>query len=390
MRTVRAPLVLAAALAALALAAACGGGGDSDPVERLVASDGTTLRLLRLDGDRLVEVSSAAVPSEGLLANHLVFGIVKHPTRDWLYVTSFNDCSGSSGPGCWGNARIDRFAVSSGRIAWLDRVFAWDASQTLAACTQEDTSAYPGQVGFCAPVSGTFDAAGTRLYVKEDDYDTLDVFSVAADGTVTLLAEAANIDLHGLAVHPTRPLLYNGPRVVSVAADAPADVLVTGSGGNDTAFVDRTSGPDLLFTTVNTNAIGVYALGDPSAPATVGTTLVYGSNRARAIAANAALTRFVTVGRDHVQTAAFDGAALTVEHSLNVNAGAVVENRSVALLGAGERAAVAWFRPDAAAPTGFAGGVTLYAIDAATGTLTPGTTLPLAGSGRVVKALRVR
>jgi hypothetical protein len=372
---------LAAAAALAASAIGCSSGAKSEPEQRVVFAEGPTLHLSRFDGQRLVQLDSASIPATGLLDGHAIFGIMRHPTLPFLYVSSFNDCYAGAA-WCWGNARIDRFRIGKDSVEYDGLAFAYDATATAAVCALDDWG-YTGQVGGCAPVNGVFSADGTRLYVKEDDNDTLDIFRVGAGGALSLAFEGESTSLHGMAVHPTQPYVYNGSSVLDVTGDE-ATAVVPGVGGNSTTFVDVAGGDDLLLTTEDTSSVAIYGLADPAAPAQIDV-LALGSSKARAVVMDEARQRLVAVGQNAVATVAFDGAALVLEDSVTLTEASNVENRSVALLDA-THAAVSWFQKSTASPSGFIGGVTVYAI-AADGTLTAGETVAVDRSARVVQAM---
>jgi len=385
------PRPLAAlAVAILALSSACGSSGSSDPVERVVVADGYGLRLASVTTTGLAAIASATIPSAGLLEGHNIFGILKHPRQPWLYTLSLNECF-SKGQWCWGNGRIDRFTVSSGAITWAGVAFLYDTTATLAPCALS-VSSYAGQVGRCAPVDGVFNADGTRLYVQNDDDDNVDTFSVdPVTGALTHLAESASTGMHGLALDPAGTYLYNGSRVLDVSSGQP-EFLLAGTTGNDTTYVDRASGPDLLYSTASDSGLSAYSLADPAAPSQVAT-VALGSSAARAcVATDAALTRFVTVGFNVISTVGFDGAALTIQDQEDLRAGGAVdvEGRGVAVTADGRTAIASWFQDEDLAinPSGWKGGADVFSI-ASDGALTRLGTFPTARSARAVLVLMV-
>lgn len=384
-RLERCTRALLAGILLIALAG-CGGSSSSSSEERVVYADGITLHLARFDGTTLVDIDTASIPSAGLLDGHAIFGMVKHPTKQLLYVTSENDCFADVA-WCWGNARIDRFSVGKGSISYDGPAFLYDDTATLASCAAK-LSEYEGQVGYCAPVNAVFSLGGSRLYVQDDDNDVLQIFEVNADNTLTMLDEGADTDLHGLAMSPTQPYVYNGTSVLGVDGDA-ASVVLGGSGGNDTLVVSPPTGDDVLVTTLSTSGIGVYSLADPAAPSEIDT-LSIGSNRARAFAVNAALTGAIVVGRDTVSTVGFDGTTLLAGDTVDLSGGAeYVENRSVAVLADEAHALVSWFQVSEANASGWIGGVSVYTVDDA-GALTPGATVALDRASRVVRVMKLK
>lgn len=382
-----------------------GGGGAVPPApdsgERIVFSDGTRVHLATFDGAGLTTVSTAEIPTEGLLAGHTIFGMVKHPTKPWLYVTSFNECQ-TGDDWCYGNARIDRFAVTRDAITWAGLAYDYRGA-TLPSCAAEDFG-YPGQSGACAPVNGTFSADGTRLYVQEDSADPaapwdhpLEIFEVDPEGALTMLSDGGNTSLHGVAMDPTGAgtYVYNGTNVLAVDGDVVTTVTPTVLGGNSTRYIP-TAGADLLLTTFAPDASGIwdgfgmYSLADPADPQPVSSvsTVVVGGNRARAVALDGAMRHAVVVGRNSVKTYGWDGNAFTPQASFDPYAGTTIENRELALISGDTCAAVSFFVKNRATPSGFSGGVSVYGIDASGG-ISPLRTLRLPGSSGVVLSLKL-
>jgi hypothetical protein len=365
----------------LGLALLAGGCADYAPANRIVYAEGTTVHLARLEGDSLVEITSASLPPQGLLGGHTIFGLMKHPRKPWLYVSSFNEC-GQDDNWCWGNARIDLFEVGGSELAHLGPVFVYDATVAVVARCAAVDFGYPGQVGACAPVNGSFSADGSRLYVQDDDYDVLDIFAVGEDGVLSILWEGGEDEmrLHGVARHPTLPYVYNGSTVLDVTGDQTSTVI-SGQGGNDTAL----AGGGLLVTTLETSTVALFSLADPAAPLRVDS-VVLSSNEVRSVDIDGARGRLVAVGRDRVTTFTFDGADLAEADVLTYDGPSPMEFRSVAMLEGGDRAAAAWFMASAGSPGGYLGGVTLFGI-AADGTLTAGNTLLVPRAARALITL---
>jgi hypothetical protein len=371
-----------AAAAALALSGCSGSSGSTTPagpVERIIFSDGSKLHLATFDGSHLVTVATAQVPAAGLLAKHEIFGIMKHPTKPWLYVTSFQQYD-------WGNARIDRFDVSQSSITWIAREYDYTVP-TLDSCSTT-ASGTVGLLGTCAPVDGAFAPSGNRLYVQNDSHDTLEIFRVDPDGALSMLYSGQSPTLHGVALDPSgaTTFVYNGSIVFGVANDVGTTVNSGGLGGNSTVYIPM-PGDDRLLSTDDTNRIAMYSLANPADPAVIGSVTV-GANQARAVAIDAALNRVVVVGQNSVKTYGYSGV-FTPEASFDPHVGTTkIENRDVALFANDTRAAVSFFVADAAAPSEYTGGVAVYGIDPS-GAITTLGTLTLPASSRVVKVLKL-
>lgn len=345
-----------------------------------------TLYLARIDSNQTIEIDSASIPStvdEELKTRHTIFSAIKHPTRPWVYTTSFIHYD-------WGNGRIDRFNISSDSIDYAGMVFKYDDSGTASSDGQPASCASPedesGFYGGCAPVSAVFSADGTRLYIQDDNDDLVQVFAVnLTSGALTFIGEGDNTSLHGLAKHPTLPYLYNGSTSYDVTGDAVV-MQEEGTAGNDTTFFSTAAG-DFLYSTVGTSGLAVYSLTDPLTPSLVDD-ISFDSDQARAVAMNAEHNRLVTVGRNTVATVGFDGATMTELDRVTLAEGFNVENREVALTPDGKHAFVAWFRRNDPTPSGWSGGFSLYGIDA-NGALTSLETVTTEGIGRIAEIITV-
>jgi hypothetical protein len=383
-----------AAASVLVLVCGCGKSSSTHeaplpPVERIVFSDGIQVHLATFDGSHLVTLSTAQIPPAGLLAGHTIFGLMKHPTKPWLYVSSLNECW-SAGPWCWGNARIDRFDVSRSSIAWVAQEFDYvETVTTLAPCTT-DYSSDPGVNNYCAPVNGTFSVDGSRLYMKNDDYDDLEIFDVAPNGALALqhVSDDSSVYLHGIAVDPSGvgTYVYNGTTVFGVSGDV-GQVVTSGNGGNYTR-VFSTPGGRRLLTTLDTNQVGMFDLSDLAAPVLIDS-VTLASNQARSAALNDAMNRVAIAGRNGLRTYGWDGSTFAPEGSFDPHVGTTnIEGRSVTFFSGGTRAAMSFFVKDSAAPSGFSGGVSVVGIDP-TGAITTIQTVKLVGSSRVIQALEL-
>jgi hypothetical protein len=365
---------LLVAVAVAVLAAACSSSSNGAPatphaVERVVFSDGDSLHLASFDGQTLVTLATATIPSAGFPANHAIFAVLKHPTRPWLYTTSLSDHES------WLHPRIDRFEVGQGTLTWAGLAYDYTAHPE-AHCTAS-----------CNPVSGEFAPGGTRLYVKNRD-SYVDVFRVDPDGAVTLLSQTQiGASVFGIGLDPTGAgtYLYAGSEVLGLAGDA-VQVVRPGEGGNSTRYLPR-PGDDLLLTTQYTDGIVMYSLAAPADPVLLDSVMP-GRTWARAVAMNDATTQVVVVGRNSVATYAWTGSRFTPEASLDPHVGVTnVEHREVAYLSNDTRAAVSWFQTDPRAPSGSVGGVTLYALDPSA--ITTLGTVRLPGPARAVRVLEL-
>jgi hypothetical protein len=332
-----------------------------------VESDGT-----------VTELDSAALPSSGLLSQHAIFGVTKHPTEKWLYTSSLNECS-NWGDACWGNARIDRFTYNAaGEITYDGLAFNYDTGSG-PECADEDWG-IPGQVGSCAPTTTAFSSDGSRLYADDDDYDVVQIFSVdGATGDLTFLWESpfGYTFYNGLAVSPSDGYLYNGSAVIELVGDtalAPVGTPV----GNATEIVTDTGGDNLLVTTGSNEDLAIYDLTDESAPSLIDeitladapvVNFVSGGS-ARFQASSSDLSTFIVVGAESIATVEFDGATLTLlDQVFDADDTLDVINRGVAITSDGKYALVAWFIPyDEVGDPLLTGGMTVYGI-AVDGTL---------------------
>lgn len=321
-----------------------------------LVSDGITLRLMAIESGELVEVDTAALPTDGLLDGHQIFNVIAHPSEPWLYAASANECNPAT-EWCWGNARIDRFALDGDTITHDGAAFLYDASQTEIDCAQDDFG-NEGQVGACAPIGMAFSSDATRLYVDDDDFDNVHVFSVDAAGDLAFIEEGASTSVHGLAIDATDSYLYNGSNVIGVDGDTPTDITA-GSGGNATSVVELAGGPGLL-TTISTTSVAVFDLVDPEVPSSIDQ-LDFASNEARDLAFVPDLSRIVSVGRDVVAASSFDGTTIALDDRYDATEAFTVEYRGVALDTAAEHAVVAWFETEGTTRTG---GVDLFTIGA--------------------------
>ena len=373
-----------------------GGGGDVLTDGRSVVSVGTVMSLggVTVGGD-IVEIDSSELPTVvlgGFLPEHTIFSITKHPTENWLYVTSMNECNLGNNA-CWGNARIDRFSYTRLGIAHEDIVFQY-LFGSGPACADEDLG-FDGQTGACAPTSTAFSADGLRLYVNDDRDDNVQIFRVhAITGALTYLSEGATTFLQGLAVSPDGNYLYNGSHVIQVIADVATDLL-PGAKGNATEVVTNALAENLLATTQSNMTLAIYNLIDQAAPAlihSIGIPNQQGCDlcgAARFQDSPDDLGMFIVVGANSVATVSFDGTTLTLLDQVFDTNPLDVMNRGVEISEDGTYAGVTWFIPfDEDGNRLMTGGVTVYGI-APDGTLTELGSVVLSVPSRAILAVPV-
>lgn len=302
---------------------------EAPSATHLVGS-GASLYLVSLHRDEIWSVDSAAAPTDGLLPSHTVFNAIFHPTEPWLYVASFDRE--------WGNARIDRFVVGPNSVEHAGAAFVYEYQLPGIACT--DDMGDKGQIGNCAPIGMVFSPDGSRLYVDDDGWDVLQIFAVAADGSLEFIVEGAGTSVHGLTIDPTGTYLYNGTNVIDVTGDLPTDVH-TDTGGNSTTLVDLAGTPGLI-TTVGTYAIGIYDLTDPTNPVEVAY-FDAGGSVARELAFDSSLEHIYAAGQNTVSSFTFDGADITeLDAYLPIDV-APIQYRDVAIGAEGDRLLASWF-----------------------------------------------
>ena len=283
--------------------------GEAIAPELVVVTHGRTVTLFDLSSGTLVDIGEAEIPGDGLLMGHEIFGAALLPGQQAFYVGSANNC-GEDGNWCWGNGRIDRFSYDENGVTHDGAAYIMDdaAFQADGISCAEGVDVKPGQQGDCAPVGVTFSPDGSRFYVDDDDLDGVQVFSVEGDGTLSFIAEGASTSLHGLAIHPSEPVLYNGTSVIQVAKDAPISG-VFGNEGNATAPLrgDETR----MVTTLNNSALAVFDISDALAPVVVDETdLGGGAALFQDHVSTAAGSVFVVSGRDEIRTVGFNGTDL--------------------------------------------------------------------------------
>lgn len=290
--------------------------GSSSTGERAVPSlvmvaHGRTVTLLDVADGGLLEVGSAEVPGDGLLSGHMIFGAVASPEPGAVLVSSFNDC-GTATPGCYGNARIDRFTYDANGIEHEGAAYLLDNAAFAAdgiPCA-EGFDADEGQEGDCAPTGMAFSPDGTRLYATDNGYRELLVFSPNEDGTLSYITAGADTGAHGLAVHRTEPYVYNGTFPIGVEND----VLVEGSSGvAGNATAQLRGDASRMVSTIDNDTLVVFDSNTPAGPTELAS-LGMGGGAALFqdhVQTSGGYLVFVT-GRDEVATVAFDGVSLDV------------------------------------------------------------------------------
>jgi DNA-binding beta-propeller fold protein YncE len=369
-----------------------GGNGPTEPKALTVVAHGKSVSLVDVVNGQLEVISTATLPSEGLLGGHQIFNIILQPGTQRIYAASSNDCS-EGDHWCWGNGRIDRFTFTQTAITYdgiaynMNHAAFLEDGISCAEGTEEDTG-YLGQEGSCQPNGMAFSSDGTRLYVDDDELDDVEIFSVnATTGNLSFIAEGpgGGTFANGLAAHPTEPYVYNGTRVTDVTDDV-VTLVAANQGGNATFVVPGT--PNRLVTTTGTTGVGVFDLTDPEAPAEI-SALSYSSNQVRHVTANAGLQRLVIVGQNTVRLLSFDGMALTFVDDHTTEGIYARQNRGVSLFGDSDQFAIVAFFRGGDGSSIQPGGAVLYELDSedAEGPLVQKHILEMAGPARV--ALKV-
>jgi hypothetical protein len=353
--------------------------------EFAVLTHGASVSLYRHTSAGLTLVDSASVPADGLHVQTTIFSLIQVPDSPVFYATMLN------GPGndrWWGDAQFHRFEITPSGITYDGLAFAYDTakyeSASVASCSGDSVASPDSQVGNNAPVSGVFSADGSQLYVNDDCPDRFQIFNVdPSSGDLELVFEGARTWLHGMAIHPTQPYVYNGAQVIEVTEDT-ATLIEERSdlAGNFTTVV----APDWLYTTINwTNGFGIFSLTDPAAPALVASASL-SNNAARALAIHG--DRTVVVGRDTMTTFTFDGTDLTQTGQLKGTPEIPVEHRAVALVNEGRSAITAWFATTNRDTWAQVGGYQVFTI-ANDGAVTAAQPVDLDGVSRYVTTLRL-
>ena len=250
---------------------------------------------------------------EGILLTHTIFDLQMSPVNGEVYLASFNPC-GDASIGCWGNARIDRFRVTSSTIEHIGPAFKFDPATAAAdgapRCAEDDFG-FPGQFGACAPSDFTFSPDGTRVYVDEDNDDYVEIFEVLANGNLAFIRTAteAPTSNHGFEISNDGQYLYHSENVFRIDGD---NLTQVNSGNVGTQQLLLNSG---LLVAIAAGQLRIYDLDDPAVPNELGraqfneNALDFGTLDGN---------RFVISGRSMIAVAEWDGTDFTVLDELAV------------------------------------------------------------------------
>lgn len=295
-----------------------------------LVSHGNTLRLVEVSASGMTEFDRFSFDraDEDILLTHTIFDLQMSPVNGEVYVSSFNPCNWAT-IGCWGNARIDRFQITSSGLNHIGPAFKFNPDTAAAAgapsCASTD-SGYSGQFGTCAPSDFTFSPDGARVYVDEDDLDYVEIFEVLANGNLTFIRTAteARTGPHGFEISNDGQYLYHSERVFQIDGDLLTQVN-DGARGPQQLLLDNG-----LMAAIASGTLRIYDLTDPAAPNQLGQA-TFSEN----ILDFATLdgTRFVVSGRSIVAVADWDGSDFTVVSELLIADG-VLPNDDTARLSA--------------------------------------------------------
>jgi hypothetical protein len=350
-RTVRTTVSLFMLALAAIMLAACSAPDPVDPTPTVptsgvtVVSSGTQIAILDTSDGSLEMLNS--VQLEGVLSQqHAVFGLALHPTQPWLFVSSIVHAN-------WGKARIDVYEFTSSGLVLLRTNALIDFGPDDIGCVEEDAD-------YCAITEMAFNAAGTLLYVNEDNNDEIVTFSVdTTTGTLAFVAQGVSVSQQGLTAHPSEPFLYNGTYAIELVAGIP-DNRSAGTGGNSTTVVEL-GGSYALITTTGNSDVRLADLTDPGNPLEVDT-LAIGGSGARALSVQASTERVIVVGTDAVTVLGYDETGFTMLGDLAVDPPEGFFERiyrGVAWVGDSDLAVAMWFTND----FGGFGGYTLFEVD---------------------------
>jgi hypothetical protein len=337
----------------------------------VVASSGIELESFRFASGMYASIDTATLPGVGLDPDHAIFGLTMHPTNPWLFVSSFVHST-------WGDARIDVFEFVDGvfshvvtnEMADFDGLGCWDALDG----------------DYCATTEMTFNAAGTQLWVNEDNSDVAITFTVdATTGVLTYVDDTPRVSYQGLVKHPTAPYLYNGLNTLAITGGVAQDDpnYLYEEGGNGPMVFETAAGWRLLSAIDNQDVV-LADLADPAAPAVLDTVALTDYYDARFASADLDGERVIVVGDDLATVLSFAGDTLTDLGGTDLEQlvlGTTRVFRGVAWVPGTNTAVAAWFSSDGS------GGYSVLEV-AGDGSVTIAEELAGAGRARAVIVVR--
>ncbi len=304
--------------------------------EFVVASSGIELESFRFASGAYASVDTATLPGAGLDPDHSIFGLTMHPTLPWLFVSSMVHSN-------WGDARIDVFEFSDGMFSHV-ATNVMDDFDTLSCANDVDPDS-------CALTEMTFNAAGTNLWVNEDDNDVVVTFTVdTTTGVLTFVDDTPTVSYQGLIKHPTAPYLYNGLNTLGISGGVAQDdpTYAYSDGGNGPMVFETAAGWRLLSTVDNQDVV-LADLTDPGTPAVLDTVELTDYYDARFASADLESERVIAVGDDLATVLSFAGDTLTDLGGTDLAQlvpGTMRVFRGVAWVPGTNTAVAAWFTPD--------------------------------------------
>lgn len=373
---------LAVTSIALALAA-CGGGsidavpstgqtgdttssGVTGPASLVLLSDGSTLHAATVTATGYAETGVASIPAATGVAGDDIYGMVVHPNKKWVYVSSSLSYS-------TGNPRIDRFSLdwTTGALTYVD-------GYDLSVPTAGPSCATGGSI--CTPVGLGVTADGTRLIVEENTNDTFLTFAIAADGSLSFVNEAASgiTSDHGVGINAAGTYLYHGSAAYGRSGDTITALGNAGQYGNASKVLNI-GGTEKLYTTLDMDQIGILSLADPANPSVIAALNPDPANAGSPVVFMDETqdgSRIVSVGDNSISIVDFDGAALTVRSQLAPTG----RGRGAAISADGSLAVATFLTGSRTSQSGYA---TLYSV-AADGTLAQVGSITTSGVPRAV------
>ncbi len=339
--------------------------------EFVVASSGIELESFRFASGMYASIDTATVPGAGLDPDHAVFGLTMHPTNPWLFVSSFVHSN-------WGDARIDVFEFVDGTFSHVvtNEMVDFDGLGCWVAVDNDG----------CAITEMTFNAAGTQLWVNEDNSDVVITFTVdPTTGVLTYVDDTPEVSYQGLVKHPTAPYLYNGLNTLAISGGVAQDdpSFLFGEGGNGPMVFETAAGWRLLSTIDNQDVV-LADLADPANPAVLDTVALTGTYDARFASADLDSERVIVVGDDLATVLSFAGDTLTDLGGTDLDQlvlGTARIFRGVAWVPGTNTAVAAWFSSDGS------GGYSVLEV-AGDGSVTIAEELDGAGRARAVIVAR--